>query len=173
VADLAGEQAALVVEGVGRRVCPDQVPGAVPLAEPKRRRDGWAAREGEPVAMVLEQEQAVDGLDLVWLGVVIGEPLQGVGLAAWAPQQVAWPVSALEPGVVVEQVRVVGVGEDDDARGVLARGGSVARLTQVSVQTSRTGYRHTVVPEGAPHSWRMTCATSAMARSAWSGPSRW
>jgi hypothetical protein len=68
VAGLAGEQAALVVEGVGRCVGPDQVPGAVPLAGPKCRRDGWAAREGEPVAVVLDQEQAVDGLDLVWPG---------------------------------------------------------------------------------------------------------
>ena len=82
MAGLADEQAALVVEGVGRRVGPDQVPGAVPLAAPKRRRDGWAARGGEPVAVVLEEERAVDDLDLVWLGVVIGEPLLGIGRAA-------------------------------------------------------------------------------------------
>ena len=63
-----------------------------------------------------------------WLWVVIGEPLLGIGRASWAPQQVAWPVGALEPGVVVEQVRVVGVGKDDDARGVLARGQRRAAL---------------------------------------------
>ena len=125
---------------------------------PLRRLD--CAGEAEPVAAVLDQEQAVDGLDLVRLGVVIGEPLQGIGRAAWTPQQVTWPVGALEPGVVFEQIRVVGVGEDDDACGVPpvdsgARLPVTERVTQVSVQASRTGYRLTVVPEGAPHSWRM------------------
>jgi hypothetical protein len=75
VAGLAGEQAALVVEGVGRRVGPGSGTRCHPLSGPKCRRDGWAARENEPVAAVLDQEQAVDGLDLVWLGVVIGEPV--------------------------------------------------------------------------------------------------
>jgi hypothetical protein len=47
---------------------PDQVPGAVSPARSKRCRAGWAAREGGSVAVVLDEEQAVDGLDLVWLG---------------------------------------------------------------------------------------------------------
>ena len=40
VAGVAGEQAALVVEGVGRRVGPDQVPGTVPLVGARRCCDG-------------------------------------------------------------------------------------------------------------------------------------
>ena len=54
----------------------------------------------------------------------------------------------------------------------LAPGGSGAgppgtdRVTQVSVQASMIGCRRTIVPEGAPHCWRMMWATSAMARSA-------
>jgi hypothetical protein len=56
VPGLAGKQATLVVERVGRRVGSDQAPGAVPLAGPERRCDGWAARQDEPVAAVLDQE---------------------------------------------------------------------------------------------------------------------
>jgi hypothetical protein len=40
VTGLADEQTALVVEGVRRRIGADQVPGAIPLAGPERRRDG-------------------------------------------------------------------------------------------------------------------------------------
>jgi hypothetical protein len=43
----------------------------------QRPRGAWAAREGEPVT-VLDRERAVDGLDLVCLWVVIGEPLRGI-----------------------------------------------------------------------------------------------
>jgi hypothetical protein len=35
--------------------------------------------------VVLDQEQTVDGLDLVWFGVVIGEPLQGISRVSRAP----------------------------------------------------------------------------------------
>ena len=46
-------------------------------------------------------------------------------------------MGALEPGVILERVRVIGIGEDHDARGVRARGqrggaaGDGARVTQV------------------------------------------
>jgi hypothetical protein len=66
----------------------------------------------------------------------------------------------------------IGPGRQGAARTTLAGfapGGSGAklpvsdRITRVSVQATRTGYRRTVDPECHPHSWRMMCATSAMA----------
>ena len=119
-----------------------------------------------PDSAVLDQEQAVDGLDLVWPGVVTGEPLHGISWVAWAPQQVTWPAGALEPGVILEQVRVIGVrrgprrpwGSRPGAAGPGPPG--TDRVTQVSVHASMIGCRLTIVPEGAPHSFAPACTSS-------------
>jgi hypothetical protein len=52
-----------------------QVPSGRRAQTPPRR---LGCAGGEPVAVVLDREQAVGGLDLVCLGIVIGEPLQGI-----------------------------------------------------------------------------------------------
>ena len=39
-----------------------------------------------------------------------GEPLHGTSWITWAPQQVTWPIGALETRVILEKVRVVGIG---------------------------------------------------------------
>ena len=67
------------------------------------------------------------------------------------------PVGTPEPGVVIGQVRVVGsartmtnVGFAPPLGGSGARLPVTDRVTQVSVQAAMTGYRLTLVPEGAP-----------------------
>jgi hypothetical protein len=78
VAGLAGEQATLMVEGVGRRVGPDQVLGAVRSPGLNAAAAPGLRRRVSRSPWYWSGNRAVDGLDLVCLGVVIGEPLQGI-----------------------------------------------------------------------------------------------
>jgi len=105
--------------------------------------------------VVFDREQAVDGLDLVCLGIVTGEPLQGIA-GSPGPHSRShgrWVLSNRESWS--NRSGSPGGGEDDDARGLRARGSGSKlpvsdRITRVSVQASRTGYRRTVVPECRP-----------------------